>query len=439
MISIQKIYSFLIENIVLRIFGSIYSDPILSHLKNLKKISKQSEFELSVLQSKKINKLLKYSANNIDFYKDYKLNEDEKYDIKSFPIVDKIIIRDFKDQLINKKIPVRKLIRHLSSGSSGIQSEIFCTKEEQSKVRAMQLLWWQWAGYKIGQPTLQTGMSQRTFLKTIKDFFFRIKYLNAYNHSDEDLYRALKWAKNKNVFMGGYSSSLYILSLFSKNNIKVKFSGAVSWGDKLFKHYKTSINSIFDVNVKETYGTAELIMLAAQYDLDYMYIMSNNVFIEILDDNGIEVKDGEMGNVVVTNLNAYAMPLIRYKIGDLAIKLPRNLYPEERKLNFPILQKVVGRDTDIIKTKSGKKLTVHSFTAIFEYYQEIIQFCIIQNNLESLLIKIIISDSFTDDVLNSLKIKLMALSNHELELKFERTDYISPTPSGKPQIIISSL
>lgn len=436
----QKIYGFLIENIVLRIYGLLYSDSITTQLNKLRKISKKSEHELSVIQTKKLDKLLKYSVENINYYKKYKLNEYEKYDIKSFPIVDKIIIRDYKEQLINKKIPVHKLIRHCSSGSSGIQSEIFCTKEEQSKVRASQLLWWEWAGYKIGQPILQTGMSnKRSFLKSVKDFFFRTKYLNAYNHSEQDLLEALKWAKNKNAFLGGYASSLYILSLFSKKNIKVKFSGAVSWGDKLFKHYKNSINSSFDINVKDTYGTAELVMLAAQYDLDYMYIMSNNVFIEILDDYGNDVKEGEMGNVVVTNLNAYAMPLIRYKIGDLAIKLPKNLYPDDRKLNYPILKKVVGRDTDIIKTKSGKKLTVHSFTGIFEYYKEIIQFCIIQNNLESILIKIIISKSFTQVILNSLKIELMALSNHELELKFENVDYIPPTPSGKPQIVISNL
>ena len=69
-------------------------------------------------------------------------------------------------------------------------------------------------------------------------------------------------------------------------------------------------------------------MIAAQLDLEYMYIMTTSVFVEILDDDGFEVENGKMGNVVVTCLNAFAMPLIRYKVGDLAIKLPESEYPK---------------------------------------------------------------------------------------------------------------
>ena len=113
-----------------------------------------------------------------------------------------------------------------------------------------------------------------------------------------------------------------------KNKKKINFSGAISWGDKLFSHYKKSINKEFNVEVKETYASAEGLMIAAQLDLEYMYIMTTSVFVEILDDDGFEVENGKMGNVVVTCLNAFAMPLIRYKVGDLAIKLPESEYPK---------------------------------------------------------------------------------------------------------------
>ena len=180
-------------------------------------------------------------------------------------------------------------------------------------------------------------------------------------------------------------------------------------------------------------------MIAAQLDLNYMYIMTPNVYIEIIDDNGREVEDGQIGNVVVTNLNSYAMPLIRYRIGDLAIKLPSNMYPAERKLQLPLLQKVVGRDTDIVKTPNGKYLVVHSFTGIFEHYSQIKKFCVIQNDLSGITIKIIPGESNIGSVLDEIKNKLQEITDKSFIVDFEIVNIIDSTPSGKPQIIQSFL
>lgn len=435
----MKVYSCLLENIILRFVGWILRDPFVKELKKLRRLILNSEIDLVELQNQKLEKLLRYSRINVPFYKNLKI--DKELNIKSYPIIDKKILKINKFDLISNKVPKSNLIKHVSSGSSGIQSEVYWTKKEQAIHRANQILWWEWAGYKIGQYILQTGITpNRTFIKKIKDLLFRTKYIQAFTHSPKDLLKALNWAKDKNAFFAGYASSLFVFSKFSKqNNMNVMFNGAVSWGDKLFKHYKQSINSEFKVNVKETYGSAEGLMMAAQLDLDYMYIMSPNVYIEILDDNGNEVSDGEMGNVIVTSLNAFAMPLIRYKIGDLAIKLPKSEYPANRKLNLPLLKKVIGRDTDIIKTISGKYLVVHSFTGIFEHYKEIIQFCVIQDNLKSIKIKIVVSKEFHENILKSISNDLNKYLHGELKIDFRIVNKIASTPSGKPQIIISYL
>lgn len=437
----MKLYAFFLENVLLRIFGIIFSDPFVLELKKLRNIIRKPEVDLLNLQKSKLDIILSYAVNNVDFYKKLNLDHDEISNIKSYPIIDKKILRENKSLLLSNLVPKSNLIKHVSSGSSGIQSEVYWTKKEQAIHRATQILWWEWAGYKIGQPILQTGITpNRTLIKKIKDLLFRTKYVQAFAHSQADLLNSLNWAKNKNAFFAGYASSLFVFSKFSKlNNIDIKFSGAVSWGDKLFKHYKQSINSEFKVNVKETYASAEGLMIAAQLDLECMYIMSPNVYIEILDDYGNEVSDGEMGNVIVTSLNAFAMPLIRYKIGDLAVKLPKSEYPSNYKLNLPLLKRVIGRDTDIIKTASGKYLVVHSFTGIFEHYKEIIQFCVIQDNLKSIKIKIIISKEFNENILKSIKNDLNKYLQGELNIDFQIVNKIASTPSGKPQIIISNL
>jgi phenylacetate-CoA ligase len=133
------------------------------------------------------------------------------------------------------------------------------------------------------------------------------------------------------------------------------------------------------------------------------------------------------------------MPLIRYRIGDLAIKMPAEAYPKNRLLSLPILEKVIGRDTDIVKTRSGKYMVVHSFTGIFEHIPQIRQFCVIQENLDGIVINFIKGDGFTEDCLEMIRNKIINNLGELFEVKFRSVDFIAPTKSGKPQLIISKL
>ncbi len=168
--------------------------------------------------------------------------------------------------------------------------------------------------------------------------------------------------------------------------------------------------------------------------------MSPHVYIEILDDNNNPVPNGEIGNVVVTRLDGFSMPLIRYKIGDLAIKLPKEKYPKNRAFNYPLLQQIVGRETDVVILPNGKKLIVHSFTGIFEYITEIKQFKVVQESTNEIIIEYIKATNFTKDVLQRITEKLQKyIQDKNFKINYKEVDFISSTKSGKPQIIESKL
>ncbi|HMP94818.1 MAG TPA: hypothetical protein PKD90_18205, partial [Phnomibacter sp.] len=360
--------------------------------------------------------------------------------LQQFPVLDKPTLRQQRNNLLTR--PAEQLIRMVSSGSSGYQSEVFVDKEQVSISRAIQTVWMEWAGYKIGNPILQTGINPtRSFEKKLKDFFFQTNYLNAFAHTEQQVLEALQWAKKqKEPCLGGYASSLYVLAMLARQHeMKVTFKGAVSWGDKLFAHFRKTIEEAFNCKVYETYGSTEGFMMAAQFDLPYMYMMDPFVIVEIVDDNGAPVPDGTMGHVVVTNMFAKAMPLIRYRIGDLAIKLPKHEYPASRKLALPLLKQVVGRNTDLIKTASGKYMVVHSFTGIFEHIPEISQFCVVQENLHSITIKYIPGNGFHQGILQHITNQIQANLQEAFPIHYEMVDHIKPTPSGKPQLIVSKI
>jgi len=419
----------------------LLGSDVIPSLNRLRSISKQDDCSLRNLQKINTSNLLYHALNNVPYYKSlFRNTEISELSLKDFPVIDKHTLNVNQNQLIVGD--KNRLYKQASSGSTGVQSVVYWNKKEQSVIRATQLLWWEWAGYKIGDPVLQTGITpNRGLVKSVKDKLLNTYYLQAFSHKKDDIIKALLWAKGqKNPFLAGYASSLYVIARFAiEEGIEVSFKGAVSWGDKLFNHYKSTIKSAFGVDVHETYGSAEGLMMGAQRDLDYMYLMSPNVYVEIVDKNNREVEDGQMGDVLVTNLISYSMPLIRYRIGDIGIKLPTQFYPENRLLHYPLWQKVIGRDTDLVRTPGGKYMVVHSFTGIFEHISEIRQFCVVQNSLDGITIQYVRGSGFETGILIDIENRILEIIEEPFNIIFEEVDIIHPTKSGKPQLIISRI
>jgi len=72
------------------------------------------------------------------------------------------------------------------------------------------------------------------------------------------------------------------------------------------------------------YGTTEGFVISATCENGNHHQLTPQTYVELLDKNGNEVKAGEIGYVVVTRLDAFSFPLIRYYLGDLAIKADEN-------------------------------------------------------------------------------------------------------------------
>jgi len=301
-------------------------------------------------------------------------------------------------------------------------------------------LWWEWAGYQIGSRMVQTGMTSiRGFIKILKDIIFRVDYMLAFGLSEDDILPKLKkWQKHPRALLGGYASSLYIIAKTAKMNDinNIDFKSLVSWGDKLFPRYRKLIEAQFGVEVFDTYACTEGIMIAGECEYHNYHIMSPHVYVELLDENHNEVEPGELGYVVVSRLDNYSMPLVRYYLGDLAKKVvPDKICECGRKL--PLLGMVVGRDTDIVKTPSGKYMIVHFFTAIFEHISEIKQFRVLQKKIDEIEIEYIPDRNFADDVLDLIRDKIQNHIKEKFPIHFKCVENISTTPSGKPQIVKS--
>lgn len=438
----KSLKSFLIYKVFFPLGDMLLGSQVSKQLKIQRSYTHLTELELEKLHREKLHRVLMHATTTCAAYKGIGEEQDPYQWLQKFPIISKADVVAKGDDYISNQFDKNSLIKYETSGSSGIRSVVYIDKKEQSTFRAILISWWEWNNYYLGKPLVQTGITpDRGKVKKIKDSMLSTIYVDAFGLTESEILEKLKLVEGKKGYhFFGFASSLYVMAqVAQKHGLKVTFDKAMSQGDKLFVHYKKLIEEVFDTTVVEDYGLNEGIMVGQKKDLPYFYIYTPTVHIEIVDDKGNPVPDGEMGRVIATKLDGYAMPLVRYDTGDLAVKLPRDQYPEKRDLAFPLLERVVGRNTDLVKTPDGKTLIVHSFTGIFEFYPEIKQFQVVQNELESITIRYIPTKDFTPAILEALEVKFRDRTKSSILIIWEAVEKIEASKSGKPQLIVNNL
>jgi len=106
------------------------------------------------------------------------------------------------------------------------------------------------------------------------------------------------------------------------------------------------------VPLHDMYTTREVGYLALQCpEHNHYHIQSEGVFLEVLDEDDQPCNPGETGRVIVTTLHNYAMPLIRYEVGDYA-ELGEVC---ECGRGLPVINRILGRQQDILVLPTGEQ------------------------------------------------------------------------------------
>ena len=116
---------------------------------------------------------------------------------------------------------------------------------------------------------------------------------------------------------------------------------------------RRSISDKYKCPVYEEYSCVEVGVIASMCRDSGMHIYNDNVVVEILDDNGKPVAPGERGEVTLTALNSYAMPFIRYRIGDISSILAGKC---QCGCQMPLLGKIEGRKDDYFLLPGNKSI-----------------------------------------------------------------------------------
>ena len=136
------------------------------------------------------------------------------------------------------------------------------------------------------------------------------------------------------------------------------------------------------------YGSREVSNIACEIPgIEGLWVAPWGSYVEILDDEGLPVHPGEEGNiVVVTCLTNYAMPLLRYWIGDRGALLPE---PTPGGSGLQILKHVSGRNVDVFRTRDETLVDGEYFTHLLYFQPWVWKFQVIQKGYEHLVFKVV--------------------------------------------------
>jgi phenylacetate-CoA ligase len=329
-----------------------------------------------------------------------------------------------------------------TSGSTGEPMVFYRSSEQESWFWALRMRMWTWGGYRPGEAYLTLNLNSRNaWRKHVQDVLFRCSY-HGFNANSHDVDAVITDLRRKRVkHLVGYASSLFLLSRAMRER-KIDNPGVqtiLSTGDTLLPSYRSLINEVFGVGVCDYYGAGgEGIHIASQCEHRRAYHLHlENAVIEFLKD-GRPARPGELGEIVVTQLDNHAMPLVRYATQDLALLSKTTRCECGREL--PLIEGVQGRIPDIVVAPDGTYLVVHFFTILFEYISEVRQFQIVQRRPDAITAKIVRANGYDAPRVEArIRDAIAKTTNGSLSVEFEYVGDIPLSPSLKRRFVISEL
>lgn len=234
----------------------------------------------------------------------------------------------------------------------------------------------------------------------------------------------------------GYSSALGEIARFLKNGSghvrpRLIFTG----GELLSGRSRDLVRSVFHIEPFDTYGTSEFSLVAWECrEHSGYHVNVDSVFMELLAGDGEEAAAGERGAVVCTGLNNYAMPLIRYKDDDLAVRLDKECPCGVR---LPLIEGIEGRESDLLMTLDGRLISPWRFYPFpFDSYMGITQFTITQERRDRILVRLVIEkENFDMSFLDRARLNIEKLFGEEMQVDFRIIDKFEKEKTGKMRAI----
>lgn len=352
---------------------------------------------------------------------------------------------------------------YTTGGSSGAPLKFYidrCRQAADWAARWRARSWWNiapgacevmlWAGPMGSRGTSRPDVANR--FRILRDRWLNQYVLDAFDMSEQTMSAYVeRIIALRPRLLYGYSSSLALLArhmLGRRRPLEPAHAPQAVFvtGETVSPQDAGDILSAFGCPVITEYGSRDCGFIAGGCEAGRLHVAEENVIVEVLDERGGPTKPGETGEVVVTCLESFATPFIRYRIGDLA------LVPEDADDGAEgrcacgrasrRLMEVRGRVTDqIVRRENGRVRRMHALALIYVLREAegLRQFRIVQNSLQKLEVEVVADERFTAAVQTSVLQGLRTRMGDDVAIEIIRRERIAPGASGKHACVVSSV
>lgn len=407
------------------------------------------------LQMRKLGEMLKHAYAQVPFYR---RRFDEAglcpSDVQSFtdllrlPVLTKREIQAHQDDLMACGIERHRLRENHTGGSTGQPLTFYQDANTIAWSDADKLRNYRMAGYQLGMRWAflwgadYDARAHKGRKERFKDrFVFNTQWINTFDLTVETLVQAAEQlARWQPRILVAYVSSATLLARLIKarglsgiHPLAIQTSAEVLTPDD-----RRLLEETFGCAVFDRYGCREVGNIAHECSAHQgLHILAENNLLELLDAQGRPVEPGQPGRVVVTNLNNFAMPLIRYENGDMGVASQRICGCGR---GLPLMDSINGRITDVITSPSGKLLHGEFFTHLFYKIGGVYQFRVVQETRHDLLIQIVPGSGFDQRAaLSFLERTIHQQGDPAFRVRFDVRDNLPPSPSGKYRFTVSEV
>ena len=426
------------------------------HIRGIKALDYVEEFEktqwlpaqeMQKIQWQKVKTILEHAYLNVPYYRK-KFTEagithqdiNTPHDLLKIPLLTKDDIRENFNDLLSTDMN-RPSVTFRTSGSTGIPLEIIIDKVGYAQYMApifRALKWYgvDFSGRQARFWSLPLNWRKRIYEKA-EDFLLnriRMPTFQLSEDSLEDFYqRCLRFRPE---YIQGYPSAIFAFAQHLKSKPKSErqlgVKVVVCTAETLYDFQRETIEEVFDCKAVNHYGCSELPVIAIECPAGNMHIASENVYLEVVQDNK-PAPIGQIAPLVITSLSNYSMPLIRYCNGDMGAILDEKCQCG-RTPGMPLMKSVIGRTVDTVFSCNGEPMhaTIFTYVAKDVFKTGVIkEYLAIQKRMDLLVIQIVKGFYFEQAAIDNMIRRIKQILGEGMQVEVEYVEAIPREKTGK--------
>lgn len=405
--------------------------------------------ELEALQLRKLNALLEHCWRNVPFLQRHWAAAGLKpgplasvAGLERFPRLTKQLVRENYQDCIAVDWRGRTMTKS-SGGSSGQPFLFEITMDSYARRTALMWRSYAWAGAGMGTRTAYlwgTGEPKVGWARRKEDWHHRVfnrRFFNSFAMSEENLgeYVRRMRAFRPEVLLGYASPVVRVARWLLAHGERIEgVRSVVTAAEPLYAPERAEIEAAFGVPVTNTYGSREVMLMASECGRHSgLHVHMDHLVLETVDERNQGVI-GESGEVLVTDLHNYGMPLVRYANGDRAT---RSTAECDCGRELPLLSSIDGRVLETIVSPDGRIVPGVFFVFTLLDWPQIRQYLVVQTAVDAIELRYVTEAPLAADDAERLLRRLQRTLGGQMRIELLRVSEIQPLPSGKRRITVA--